>query len=67
MLDVARDRRRQGLPATIIYTSSTWVLGHQPSGATEDTALRPTPFVAWRLDTGTDPRQRGTRPLVYGR
>lgn len=49
MLDVARERRRLGLPASIIYTSSTWVLGHQPDGATEDTPLRPTPFVAWRL------------------
>src|SRR5688572_28074074 len=49
MLDVARERRREGLPASIIYTSGTWVLGHQPDGATEDTPLRPTPFVAWRL------------------
>lgn len=68
MLDVARDRRRQGLPASIIYTSSTWVLGQQPSGATEDTPLRPTPFVAWRLASEqtllTEARAVGARAVI---
>jgi nucleoside-diphosphate-sugar epimerase len=48
LLDAAGERRRQGLAATILYTSSAWVLGDQPWGAGEDGAVHPTPFVAWR-------------------
>jgi nucleoside-diphosphate-sugar epimerase len=76
LLDVARDRRREGLPASLIYTSSTWVLGDQPDAAAEDAALRPTPFAAWRLAQEqallTDAKVGGVRAaivrpgIVYG-
>lgn len=48
LLDVASSRRRQGLPASIVYTSTTWVLGDRTDGVAEDAQLHPTPFVAWR-------------------
>ena len=48
LLDVAGERRRQGLAASIVYTSTTWVLGARTDGVVEDAPLHPTPFVAWR-------------------
>ena len=48
LLDVASHRRQQGLPASIVYTSTTWVLGKRTDGVAEDGPLHPTPFVAWR-------------------
>ena len=68
LLDVAVERRREGLPASIIYTSNTWVLGDQPDGATEEAALRPTPFVVWRLAQEqallSDARAAGVRAVI---
>jgi nucleoside-diphosphate-sugar epimerase len=68
LLDVARERRREGLAASIIYTSNTWVLGEQPDGADEDAALRPTPFVAWRLAQEqalvSDAKAAGVRTVI---
>jgi len=37
-----------GLPAAVIYTSQTWVLGDTQGQAREDTPVSPTPLVAWR-------------------
>jgi nucleoside-diphosphate-sugar epimerase len=68
LLDAARGRRQDGLPASIIYTSNTWVLGDQPEAATEDAPLRPTPLVAWRLAQEeallTDARAAGVRAVI---
>jgi nucleoside-diphosphate-sugar epimerase len=68
LLDAARGRRQDGLPASIIYTSNTWVLGEQPEAATEDAPLRPTPLVAWRLAQEeallTDARAAGVRAVI---
>lgn len=68
LLDVARGRCRGRLPATIIYTSNTWVLGEQPHGATEETPMRPTPFAAWRLAQEqtllSDARAAGVRAVI---
>lgn len=44
----AARRLDAGLPAAVIYTSQMWVLGDTQGQAREDTAINPTPFVAWR-------------------
>ena len=47
LLAAAARRATAGLPARVVYTSGTWVLGDTPEG-TEETPPNPTPFVAWR-------------------
>ena len=68
LLDVARAQRRNGQPASIVYTSTTWVLGDQPDAADEDAMVRPTPLVAWRMAQEQallgDARAAGVRAAV---
>jgi nucleoside-diphosphate-sugar epimerase len=75
LLAAAGRRVAAGLPARVVYTSGTWVLG-DAQGATEDAPLNPTPFDAWRPDHERlllDARRDGIRGVVirpgvvYGR
>jgi nucleoside-diphosphate-sugar epimerase len=68
-------RRDAGLPATLIYTSSTWVIGDTAEPVTEETPLAPPDLMAWRpaheqlsLDASTaGVRTVVVRPgIVYG-
>ena len=59
-------RAAAGLPASVVYTSGTWVLG-EAHDATEDTPLNPIPLVAWRPDHERlvlDAAGQGVRPVV---
>ena len=47
LLAAAARRRNAGVPASVVYTSSAWVLG-QAHGATEETPANPIPLVSWR-------------------
>ena len=49
LIAAAARRAAAGLPASVVYTSGTWVLG-ETQDATEDTAVNPIPLVAWRPD-----------------
>jgi len=49
LVAAAARRAAAGLPACIVYTSGTWVLG-QAHDATEQTPVNPIPLVAWRPD-----------------
>jgi nucleoside-diphosphate-sugar epimerase len=61
-------------PSTLIYTSSTWVLGSTPEPAAEDAPLDPPEYAAWRpaveaqvLGGAAGVRAIVVRPgLVYG-
>jgi nucleoside-diphosphate-sugar epimerase len=48
LMAVAGHRVDAGLPACVIYTSGTWVLGHTQGAATEDATLNPPAHVSWR-------------------
>jgi nucleoside-diphosphate-sugar epimerase len=48
LMAAANHRVDAGLPACVIYTSGTWVLGHTQGAATEDAALDPPAHVSWR-------------------
>jgi nucleoside-diphosphate-sugar epimerase len=74
LLAAAGRRAAAGLPACVVYTSVTWVLG-QAHDATEETPVNPIPLVAWRpeheqlvLDAGRQGvRTAVIRPgVVYG-
>lgn len=74
LLAAAGRRAASGLPASLVYTSGTWVLG-ETHDATEETPVNPIPLVAWRpeheqvvLDAGRDGvRTAVIRPgVVYG-
>ena len=47
LIGAAARRAAAGLPACVVYTSGTWVLG-ETHEATEQTALNPISLVAWR-------------------
>ena len=49
LVAAAARRAAAGLPASVVYTSGTWVLG-ETQDATEDTPVNPIPLVAWRPD-----------------
>ena len=66
LLAAAGRRAAAGVPARMVYTSNTWVLG-EAQGATEEAPVHPIPLVAWRpeheravLDAGRD----GVRAIV---
>ena len=66
LVGAAARRAAAGLPATVVYTSGTWVLG-ETHDATEDTPLNPIPLVAWRPDHEQlvlDATREGVRPVV---
>jgi nucleoside-diphosphate-sugar epimerase len=74
LVAAAARRAGAGLPACIVYTSGTWVLG-EAYDATEQTPVNPIPLVAWRpeheqlvLDAARDGvRTVVIRPgVVYG-
>ena len=74
LLAAAGRRAAAGVPARMVYTSNTWVLG-EAQGATEDAPVNPIPLVSWRpeheravLDAGRDSvRAVVIRPgVVYG-
>jgi len=76
LLGAAIRRTAKGVPASVVYTSGVWVLGHTTGQAAEDAPIRPTPLVAWRpeheelvLDAGRGRTLRTAvvRPgIVYG-
>ena len=49
LVAAAARRAAAGLPASLVYTSGTWVLG-EAHEANEDTPVNPIPLVAWRPD-----------------
>jgi nucleoside-diphosphate-sugar epimerase len=66
LLAAAGRRAAAGVPARMVYTSNTWVLG-EAQGATEEAPVNPIPLVSWRpeheravLDAGRD----GVRAIV---
>ena len=66
LVAAAARRAAAGLPACIVYTSGTWVLG-QAHDATEQTPVNPIPLVAWRPDHEQlvlDSARDGVRPVV---
>ena len=74
LLAAAGRRAAAGVPARMVYTSNTWVLG-EAQGATEEAPVNPIPLVSWRpeheravLDAGRDGvRAVVIRPgVVYG-
>jgi nucleoside-diphosphate-sugar epimerase len=48
LLAAAGRRADAGRPASIVYTSGTWVLGHTQGAAKEDATLDPPAHVSWR-------------------
>jgi nucleoside-diphosphate-sugar epimerase len=76
LMTAAEHRAEKGLPACVIYTSGTWVLGHTQGAAKEDAPIDPPAHVAWRPDhealvlqssTGGRIRTAVIRPgIVYG-
>ena len=74
LVELARHAGRRG-PASLVYTSGVWVLGHTPEPADETTPVAPVEFAAWRpaheqlvLDAASDGlRTAVIRPgIVYG-
>lgn len=66
LVGAAARRAAAGLPAAVVYTSGTWVLG-EAHDATEETPLNPIPLVAWRPDHEQlvlDAARQGVRPVV---
>jgi nucleoside-diphosphate-sugar epimerase len=66
LLAAAGRRAAAGLPASLVYTSGTWVLG-EAQDATEDTPVNPISLVAWRPDHERlvlDAARDGIRPVV---
>lgn len=66
LVAAAAHRAAAGLPASVVYTSGTWVLG-ETHDATEDTPVNPIPLVAWRPDHEQlvlDAARQGVRPVV---
>ena len=66
LLAAAGRRAVAGLPASLVYTSGTWVLG-EVQDATEDTPVNPISLVAWRPDHEQlvlDAARDGIRPVV---
>ena len=66
LVAAAARRAAAGLPATVVYTSGTWVLG-ETQDATEDTPVNPIPLVAWRPDHEQlvlEAARQGVRPVV---
>jgi nucleoside-diphosphate-sugar epimerase len=66
LVAAAGRRAVAGLPASLVYTSGTWVLG-EAHDATEDTPVNPIPLVAWRPDHEQlvlDAARQGVRPVV---
>jgi len=76
LFGAAARRVDAGVPASVVYTSGTWVLGNTDGPAAEDAPLKPTPLVAWRpehealvrkLSQGGRIRAVIVRPgIVYG-
>ena len=66
LLAAAGRRAAAGVPARMVYTSNTWVLG-ETQGATEDTPVNPIPLVSWRPDherAVLDAERHGVRAIV---
>ena len=66
LVAAAARRAAAGMPATVVYTSGTWVLG-ETQDATEDTPVNPIELVAWRPDheqVVLDAARQGVRPVV---
>jgi nucleoside-diphosphate-sugar epimerase len=66
LVGAAARRAAAGVPATVVYTSGTWVLG-ETHDATEETPLNPIPLVAWRPEHEQlvlDAARQGVRPVV---
>ena len=66
LLAAAGRRAAAGVPARMVYTSNTWVLG-EAQGATEDTPVNPIPLVSWRPDherAVLDAERHGVRAIV---
>jgi len=66
LVAAAARRASAGLPASVVYTSGTWVLG-EAQDATEDTPVNPIPLVAWRPEHEQfvlDAARQGVRPVV---
>jgi len=66
LIAAAARRAAAGLPACVVYTSGTWVLG-ETHEATEEAALNPIPLVAWRPEHEQIVLQadrQGVRPVV---
>ena len=53
LMTAAHHRADAGLPACVIYTSGTWVLGHTQGAAREDSPLNPPAHVSWRPEHET--------------
>jgi nucleoside-diphosphate-sugar epimerase len=75
LLAAAARRAAEGKPASFVYTSGLWVLGDTQGQASEESPLRPTPHVAWRVEHERLVLERGgngvrtaiVRPgIVYG-
>jgi len=75
LVGAATRRAGSGLPASLIYTSGTWVIGDALEPANEDVALAPPDLVAWRpahermvlAAATTNLRTMVVRPgIVYG-
>jgi nucleoside-diphosphate-sugar epimerase len=66
LIAAAARRAAAGLPACVVYTSGTWVLGATHE-ATEQTALNPISLVAWRPEHEQivlQAARQGVRPVV---
>ena len=66
LIAAAARRAAAGLPACVVYTSGTWVLG-ETHEATEEAALNPIPLVSWRPEheqVVLQADRQGVRPVV---
>lgn len=66
LVAAAARRAAAGLPACVVYTSGTWVLG-EAQEATEETPVNPIPLVAWLPEHEQlvlDSARQGVRPVV---
>ena len=66
LLAAAGRRAAAGLPACVVYTSGTWVLG-ATQDATEETPVNPIPLVSWLPEHEQivlDAAREGVRPVV---
>jgi nucleoside-diphosphate-sugar epimerase len=66
LLAAAGRRAAAGVPARVVYTSNTWVLG-EALDATEEAPVNPIPLVSWRPEherTVLDSRSAGVRAVV---